>query len=137
MSKTLIELLSVQFKFFLQQFFVNNLVVCPVYVQCFPIDHKLCHFRQIVRNFPIDIIPGKCGDRLATLGFDHHDPGLAEVALVLVSVAGNCRVVCKASAAALDGFLCEIHLRVQAVLHENTGVAAAFDLLAVYGNGDY
>ena len=26
MSKTLIELLSVQFKFFLQQFFVNNLV---------------------------------------------------------------------------------------------------------------
>ena len=29
MSKTLIELLSVQFKFFLQQFFVNNLVVFP------------------------------------------------------------------------------------------------------------
>ena len=29
MSKTLIELLSVQFNFFLQQFFVNNLVVFP------------------------------------------------------------------------------------------------------------
>ena len=36
MSKTLIELLSVQFKFFLQQFFVNNLVVCPMYIQAFP-----------------------------------------------------------------------------------------------------
>ena len=35
MSKTLIELLSVQFKFFLQQFFVNNLVVCPMYIQGF------------------------------------------------------------------------------------------------------
>lgn len=35
MSKTLIELLSVQFKFFLQQFFVNNLVVYPMYIQGF------------------------------------------------------------------------------------------------------
>ena len=47
----------------LKKVFINNLVVRPVYVQCLPIDHKLGHFRQIVRNFPIDIIPGKCGDR--------------------------------------------------------------------------
>ena len=121
----------------LQQVAVYDLVIGTVYVESLSIDHQLGHLGEVFRDFPIYIVAGKCGDRLAKLGFDHHDPGLAEVALVLVYVAGNCRVVCKASAAALDGFLCEIHLRVQAVLHENTGVAAAFDLLAVYGNGDY
>ena len=50
----------------LKKVFINNLVVRPVYVQCLPIDHKLCHFRQIVRNFPIDIVSGKCGDRLSS-----------------------------------------------------------------------
>ncbi len=52
MSKTLIELLSVQFKFFLQQFFVNNLVVCPMYIQGFFVNHKFRHFWKVFRNFP-------------------------------------------------------------------------------------
>lgn len=50
MSKTLIELLSVQFKFFLQQFFVNNLVVCPMYIQGFSVNHKFRHFWKVFRN---------------------------------------------------------------------------------------
>lgn len=50
MSKTLIELLSVQFKFFLQHFFVNNLVVCPMYIQGFSVNHKFRHFGKVFRN---------------------------------------------------------------------------------------
>jgi hypothetical protein len=50
MSKTLIELLSVQFKFFLQQFLVNNLVVCPMYIQGFSVNHKFRHFWKVFRN---------------------------------------------------------------------------------------
>ena len=65
MSKTLIELLSVQFKFFLQlkfflqQFFVNNLVVCPMYIQGFSVNHKFRHFGKVFRNvfFSFETIP--------------------------------------------------------------------------------
>jgi len=52
MSKTLIELLSVQFKFFLQQFFVNNLVVCPMYIQGFSVNHKFRHFGEGLPELP-------------------------------------------------------------------------------------
>lgn len=72
MSKTLIELLSVQFKFFLQQFFVNNLVVCPMYIQGFSANHKFRHFWKVFRNFPVHIISRKSRYRLSQLGFDHY-----------------------------------------------------------------
>lgn len=72
MSKTLIELLSVQFKFFLQQFFVNNLVVCPMYIQGFSVNHKFRHFWKVFRNFPVHIISRKSRYRLSQLGFDHY-----------------------------------------------------------------
>lgn len=72
MSKTLIELLSVQFKFFLQQFFVNNLVVCPMYIQGFSVNHKFRHFWKVFRNFPVHVISRKSRYRLSQLRFDHY-----------------------------------------------------------------
>lgn len=72
MSKTLIKLLSVQFKFFLQQFFVNNLVVCPMYIQGFSVNHKFRHFGKVFRNFPVHIISRKSRYRLSQPGFDHY-----------------------------------------------------------------
>lgn len=68
MSKTLIELLSVQFKFFLQQFFVNNLVVCPMYIQGFSVNHKFRHFWKV----PVHVISRKSRYRLSQPGFDHY-----------------------------------------------------------------
>lgn len=73
----------------LQQVAVYDLVIGTVYVESLSIDHQLGHLGEVFRDFPIYIVAGKCGDRLAKLGFDHHDPGLAEVVLVLVYVAAT------------------------------------------------
>ena len=108
-----------------------------MYVKGFAINHQLCHLGQIFRNFPVYIITGKCGNRLAKLGFDHHDPGFAEIILIFIQITGNGSIICDACAAALNSFLYKIHLRIQTILHKDAGISTAFDFLAVYRDGDH
>ena len=43
----------------LQKSFIDNLVICPMDIQGFAVDHEFGHFWKVFRNFPVYVIPGK------------------------------------------------------------------------------
>lgn len=43
----------------LQESLIDNLVICPMDIQGFAVDHEFGHFWKVFRNFPVYIIPGK------------------------------------------------------------------------------
>lgn len=43
----------------LQESLIDNLVICPMDIQGFAVDHEFGHFWKVFRNFPVYVIPGK------------------------------------------------------------------------------
>ena len=71
-QKHWLNYLAFNLNFFLQQFFINNLVVCPMYIQGFSVNHKFRHLGKVFRNFPVHVISRKSRYRLSQPGFDHY-----------------------------------------------------------------
>lgn len=67
-QKHWLNYLAFNLNFFLQQFFINNLVVCPMYIQGFSVNHKFRHFWKV----PVHVISRKSRYRLSQPGFDHY-----------------------------------------------------------------
>ena len=43
----------------LQESLIDNLVICPMDIQGFAVNHEFGHFWKVFRNFPVYVIPGK------------------------------------------------------------------------------
>ena len=78
-------------------------------VKGFPVNHELCHFRQLLRNFPVYFVTRICCNRLPKLRFNHNNSRFSEIILVLIYDPGNVSIVRKfslvgSSARRSDGF---------------------------------
>lgn len=43
----------------LQESLIDDLVICPMDIQGFAVNHEFGHFWKVFRNFPVYVIPGK------------------------------------------------------------------------------
>lgn len=111
---------------------VNDLEICPMDIERLPVNHELGTFGDIVRDLPIDIISGVRRDRLSELGLDDDNAGFSECILVAIQEPSNGGVIRQAAVgAAFDDLFGKVNFGIQAVLHENTGIAAALHLIPI------